>query len=70
MRCPTHLNIKLDCEPLVNEELEIYDLMGQNLLTQKIENIQTSINIQKLNTGIYYCKLKQNGTVFKFEVVK
>ena len=37
---------------------------------QKIDNIQTNINIQKLNTGIYYCKLKQNGTVFKFEVVK
>ncbi|MCX6145878.1 MAG: T9SS type A sorting domain-containing protein [Candidatus Kapabacteria bacterium] len=64
------LNIKLIGEPLANEEIEVFDLMGQNLLTQKIYNIQTSINIQKLNTGIYYCKLKHNGTVFKFEVVK
>ncbi|MCX6148648.1 MAG: YCF48-related protein [Candidatus Kapabacteria bacterium] len=64
------LNIKLESEPLTNEELEIYDLMGQNLLSQKIDNIQSSIDLQKLNTGIYYCRLKQNGTVFKFEVVK
>ncbi|MCX6148301.1 MAG: T9SS type A sorting domain-containing protein [Candidatus Kapabacteria bacterium] len=64
------LNIKLDSEPIANEELEIYDLMGLNLLSQKIDNIQTNIDIQKLNTGIYYCKLKQSGTVFKFEVVK
>lgn len=65
-----YLNIKLSNEPQTNEELEIYDLMGQLLLTQNIDNIQTNINIRALNTGIYYCKLKQNGTVFKFEVVK
>lgn len=57
-------------EVLANEEIEVYDLMGQNLLVQKIDNIQRSINIQNLNTGIYYAKLKQNGTVFKFEVVR
>ncbi|MCX6148804.1 MAG: T9SS type A sorting domain-containing protein [Candidatus Kapabacteria bacterium] len=68
--CKDYLNIKLESESLAREELEIYDLMGQNLISQKIESIQTSIDIQKLNTGIYYCKLKQNGTVFKFEVVK
>ncbi|MCX6147000.1 MAG: YCF48-related protein, partial [Candidatus Kapabacteria bacterium] len=64
------LNLKLSSEPLINEELEIYDLMGQNLLTQKIENKETCIKLQNLITGIYYCKLKQNGTVFKFEVVR
>lgn len=64
------LNIKFDSEPLVKEEIEVYDLMGQRITTQKIESIQTNINIQELNTGIYYCKLKQNGSVFKFEVVK
>jgi hypothetical protein len=63
-------NERLHSEPLPNEEIEVYDLMGQNLLSQKIDSQVSNINIQKLNTGIYYCKLKQNGTVFKFEVVK
>lgn len=64
------LNIKLNCNPPTNEEIEIYDLMGQNLLSQKIDNIQTKINIQNISTGIYYCRLKQNRTVFKFEVIR
>jgi photosystem II stability/assembly factor-like uncharacterized protein len=65
-----YLIIKLDSVPLANEVIEVYDLMGQNLLTQKIENKETCIKLQNLITGIYYCKLKQNGTVFKFEVVR
>lgn len=65
-----YINLKLDIEPFKNEVLDIYDLMGQNLITQKIDNIQTNINIQNLKTGIYYCKLRQNGNVFKLEVVK
>lgn len=65
-----YLNIKLSNVPQVNEALDVYDLMGQNLLSRNIENIQTQVNIQNLNTGIYYAKLKQSGSVFKFEVVR
>ncbi|MCX6146967.1 MAG: T9SS type A sorting domain-containing protein [Candidatus Kapabacteria bacterium] len=63
------LNIKLEGEPQSNEEIEVFDLMGQKVLTQKVDNINTNINIQNLNTGIYYAKLKQSGSVFKFEVI-
>lgn len=61
---------ELESEMLANKDIEIYDLMGQKILTQKFENTHTIINIQELSKGIYFCKIKQNGAVFKFEVVK
>ncbi|MCX6148514.1 MAG: T9SS type A sorting domain-containing protein [Candidatus Kapabacteria bacterium] len=64
------LNIRFDEEIPVNEEITICNIMGQNILSQKIENKETSIKLQNLGTGIYYCKFKQSSSIFKFEVVR
>ncbi|MCX6148856.1 MAG: T9SS type A sorting domain-containing protein [Candidatus Kapabacteria bacterium] len=65
-----NLNIKLNYEPLENEEVSIIDMLGQNILTQNIKSIETNIKLSNLQSGIYYAKFKNRREVIKFEVVK
>ncbi len=64
------LNLKLYSEPEPNEELIITDIFGNNVLKIPIENTQNQIDIAYLVSGIYLCKLRHNGVVFKIEVIK
>lgn len=45
----------------------LYNLLGQEVLTQNVENGQVAISVSDLNEGIYFCNLKVNGQVVKTE---
>ncbi len=64
------LNLKLSSEPEISEELTITDILGNNVLKIPIKDIQNQIDISQLVSGLYLCKLRQSGTVFKIEVVR
>lgn len=45
-------------------QAEITNILGQIVQTASISNQKTSINVQYLNSGIYFLNLKQNATSF------
>jgi len=58
------LNIKLSSETN-NSTFEIYNITGQKILTQNLENTQTQINIESLQQGIYIYKCFDNNKIIE-----
>lgn len=48
-----------------NVDLEIYDLSGRKLLTQKLHNSSESVNLSVLSAGMYFYQIHQNGQEVK-----
>jgi len=47
--------------PILNSQLKIYDVLGQQVYTQAIINPnQTTINVSQLSNGIYFWEMKTN----------
>lgn len=58
-----HFNVS--CDGLAS--VALYNLLGQEVLTQDVENGQVVISVADLNEGIYFCNLKVNGQVVRTE---
>ena len=67
---PTHniLNIKSDLN-LDRLSFKIYDIKGSNVLSGYISDINTTINIEKLNSGIYILKIGEK-TSKHYKIIK
>jgi len=52
-------------EQFKNSNLKIYDINGKQILTQKLENSETQINIETLESGIYIYKCFDNETIIE-----
>ena len=59
------LNIKID-NNLINQPYTIIDGLGRVVLNGKLNDVDTSINVEQLSKGIYYLKVSDNNAS-KFE---
>ena len=65
-----HITIKLPQNPQKKTSLTIYNLNGQQLITQAISEPQTEIDISHLPAGIYIIKVWNDNDVMVQKVIK
>ena len=53
------LNIKVESN-LINQPYDIFDSLGRVVLKGKLNDVDTTINVEQLSKGIYYLKLSDN----------
>jgi len=63
------LNIKLT-EFGVNDNYEIYNMIGQIMVKKQITIRETKIDCRDYSPGIYMVMIHNNGTVYKEKIVK
>jgi len=64
------LNIKLDKKTKKSDFVEIVNLSGQTILTQKMESNELSLNVSKLSPGIYIVQTYVSGVMRKQKFIK
>jgi hypothetical protein len=52
------------------EEIEITSLLGQRILTKKINELQTELNLSELANGIYFVKVISEGQEKTIKIIK
>jgi uncharacterized repeat protein (TIGR01451 family) len=52
------------------EEIEITSLLGQKILTKKINELQTELNLSELANGIYFVKVISEGQEKTIKIIK
>ncbi len=52
------------------ESVEVFNLLGQNVLQLAPNKLQTNIDTQALSTGVYLMKVSINGTQKTFRIIK
>jgi uncharacterized delta-60 repeat protein len=57
------LNIDLNTLPL-NTKIEVYNSIGELVLTQILDQSNNTVKTQNLATGLYHVKIMSNGTLF------
>ena len=71
---PTSCTITLSYNsqtPILNSQLKIYDVLGQEVYTQAITNPnQTTINVSQLSNGVYFYQLTNNTETYRGKFVK
>jgi len=54
-----------------NSNLELYDLVGHKIMTQKLNTTDTIIETENLSTGIYFAKISsENGSITKKIIIE
>lgn len=67
---PMSNNVKIDFQDLENVSIEVLDVNGRMLCTQKLNYNSNVINIEDLSSGIYIFKINSNQGVSIRNVVK
>lgn len=59
-------------KPELNLTIEIYNLLGEQVLSQKCERTETTINVNDYTPGNYFIKVtgQQYSTTKRFEVMR
>jgi hypothetical protein len=57
------LNIDLNTLPS-NTKIEVYNSIGELVLTQMLDQTNNTVKTQNLATGLYHVKMMSNGTLF------
>ena len=52
------------------ENIQLYNLLGQEVISKKLLNTNETINIESLDTGIYIAKVSIQGNSKSFKIVK
>lgn len=52
------------------ENIQLYNLLGQEVISKKLLNTNETINIESLDTGIYIAKVSIQGKSKSFKIVK
>jgi len=65
----THITIELPQNPQKNTLLSIYNLNGQQLITQPITEPQTAVDVSGLPSGVYFVKVMDDESVMMGKVV-
>ena len=52
------------------ENIQLYNLPGQQVISKKLSNTNETINIESLDTGIYIAKVSIQGKSKSFKIVK
>ena len=53
---------------LENSNLEIYDILGKQVFSRKLNNKETNINVEHLSKGIYIAKLTKDDTILNSKI--
>ncbi|HET8838375.1 MAG TPA: T9SS type A sorting domain-containing protein [Flavobacteriaceae bacterium] len=61
------LNVEADVSL---EKIVLYNLMGQEVLSHKINSSSSNLNISNLGTGIYFMKIFSNGNMGTYRLIK
>lgn len=61
---PTNGNLMVNsgCKNCI---FEIYDLIGKKVLSQKLSDNETKVDLNSLNNGTYLYKISQDGVILK-----
>ena len=52
------------------ENIRLFNLLGQQVLTKKLSNTDETLNINTLDTGIYIAKVTIQGNIKTFKIIK
>jgi len=52
------------------EEIIVFNLMGQQVLTQNPNQLNTTLNLSQLRTGTYFMQVQIDGTNKTFQIIK
>tara|TARA_B100001063_G_scaffold120327_1_gene112340 strand:+ start:3703 stop:4554 length:852 start_codon:yes stop_codon:yes gene_type:complete len=52
------------------ENIQLFNLLGQEVISQKLSNTNETISISSLDTGIYAAKVSINGFTKSFKIVR
>lgn len=61
------LNLASD---FVLERVEVYNVLGQRMISKNLSNFQDTMNLSELNSGVYIVRLKIAGREKAFKIVK
>lgn len=50
-------------------QIQLYNLVGQLVHSEEVQNTQATVNVNQLNNGVYMLKVTQNGKVYTSKVV-
>jgi Secretion system C-terminal sorting domain len=65
------VNLKIEKTDIYRLEFQLFDINGKQILNQKINQIETKIEIQNLPSTIYYLNvLDQNKKIKTFKIIK
>ena len=64
---PASSEVRFDVNCEGNASIAIYNLLGQEVMSQNVENGQVVLSVADLNEGIYFCNLTVNGQTVKTE---
>jgi len=54
-----------------NASIEVYDMIGQKVLTESVQSNMTRLNIADLNNAVYYVRVVNNNTlIYQNKIVK
>lgn len=68
---PTHNNLFVSFPNGFNEaKLILYNALGQNVFERSIQNSQTAVSLEDLNSGIYFYKIESNSLVQSGKIIK
>ena len=56
--------------PILNSQLKIYDVLGQEVYTQLITDNSSIINLPQLSNGVYFYQLTNNTETYRGKFVK
>jgi surface protein len=66
---PTNSIFKIEC-PMNGANVILYNSFGQKLLTTKIENQTSLIDISHFTKGIYFAEIKDDKTSYRVKIIK
>ncbi len=52
------------------ENVKLFNLLGQEVVSQKLSNSNETVNIASLDTGIYVAKVSIDGSTKSFKIIK
>lgn len=61
-----HLTVTVSLKDCI---FEVYDLMGKKVLSQKLNEGESKVDLTTLNNGTYLLKVSQNGKTIKTDKV-
>jgi hypothetical protein len=67
---PVKSTVNIDLSSVDNSSVDVYDIDGRKILTQKLSNSSNTINIDNLSSGMYLFKVTSDQGTATSKVVK
>nr|WP_294928584.1 T9SS type A sorting domain-containing protein [uncultured Flavobacterium sp.] len=66
---PIHNNLSINNTEVI-DQIEVFSLSGKSVLAKKINNLHAEIDLSGVSTGVYFLKVKSEGTTKSIKIVK